>query len=62
VGIHHMGFVVDDLDESHAEIEKHGGKFHMAPTTAMAAETKYRDPDGVVFDIATAEHAWAGIS
>jgi len=62
VGLHHIGFVVDDLGATGAKIEGHGGSFHLAPTPEMAAETKYRDPNGVVFDIATPAHAWAGIS
>ena len=62
VGLHHIGFVVDDLEAIGSEIEKHGGTFHRAPTPEMAAETKYRDPNGVVFDISKPDHAWAGIS
>ena len=62
VGIHHIGFVVDDLDAADAAIVTNGGRFHMAPTVAMQAETKYRDPNGVVFDIATPDHAWKGIA
>jgi predicted enzyme related to lactoylglutathione lyase len=62
VGIHHMGFVVDDLDATGEKITRNGGRFHMAPTPEMAAETKYRDPNGIVFDISNPHHAWKGIS
>ena len=62
VGLHHIGFVVEDLEAAGTDIEKHGGSFHRAPTQEMAAETKYRDPNGVVFDISKPDHAWAGIS
>ena len=42
-------------------LEKNGGKYHPGPTGAGApqnAEVKFRDPDGVVFDIST--HGWDG--
>lgn len=60
VGLHHIGFVVDDLDAADQAIKDAGGRFHRAPTEEMRAETKYRDPDGVVFDISRPEHMWAG--
>ena len=62
VGLHHIGFVVEDIDGIGARIEQSGGAFHRAPTPEMAAETKYRDPNGVVFDVSNPGHAWAGIS
>lgn len=62
VGLHHIGFVVDDIEAAGERIEKLGGSFHRAPTQEMAAETKYRDPNGVVFDISNPNHAWTGIS
>ena len=62
VGLHHIGFVVDDVDATGTKIEKLGGSFHRAPTIEMAAEIKYRDPNGVVFDISNPDHGWAGIS
>lgn len=62
-GLHHMGFVVDDIGESSEAIEENGGKYHMRlPDSAEGAtEIKFRDPNGVVFDIVTkdyAERAW----
>jgi len=61
VGVHHFGFWVDDEAEAIADVESHGGKYHPGPTGAGApqnAEVKFRDPDGVVFDIST--HGWDG--
>jgi methylmalonyl-CoA/ethylmalonyl-CoA epimerase len=64
-GIHHFGFVVDDLDAADAVIAKNGGQYHMGMPGAKAAamERKYRDPNGVVFDIVEqgyASRAWFG--
>ena len=61
VGVHHFGFWVDDEGEAISDVENHGGKHHPGPTGAGApqnAEVKFRDPDGVVFDIST--HGWDG--
>ena len=61
VGVHHFGFWVDDEDEAISDVEIHGGRHHPGPTGAGApqnAEVKFRDPDGVVFDIST--HGWDG--
>lgn len=54
VGIHHLGFWVDDLTEAEAKIDKAGGKYFMgrpetdAPTTFY--EMKFRDPNGIIID------------
>ena len=61
VGVHHFGFVVDDIAETGKEIEKNGGRYHPIDTNQMATETKYRDPDGIVFDITGPAHLWAGV-
>lgn len=58
-GLHHFGFVVDDKDETGRRIEAAGGKFFMQLPDGypgVDAETKYKDPNGIVFDIA--EHDW----
>jgi predicted enzyme related to lactoylglutathione lyase len=57
-GLHHMGFVVDDLEETRRRIEASGGKFFMVLPTypGVDAETKFKDVNGVVFDCA--EHDW----
>jgi methylmalonyl-CoA/ethylmalonyl-CoA epimerase len=61
IGVHHFGFVVDDIDKTGKEIEKNGGRYHPIDTNQMATETKYRDPDGIVFDITGPAHLWAGV-
>jgi len=58
-GLHHMGFVVEDIEESSKRIEDNGGRYHMRlPNTPEgASEIKFRDPNGVVFDIVTTDYA-----
>lgn len=57
-GLHHMGFVVDDLEEATKKIEDAGGAFFrkLPAYPGVDAETKFKDPNGVVFDVA--EHPW----
>jgi predicted enzyme related to lactoylglutathione lyase len=58
-GLHHMGFVVDDLEAQAKTIEKNGGRYHMRLPNSPegATEVKFRDPNGVVFDIVTPLYA-----
>ncbi|TMR01095.1 VOC family protein [Actinomadura soli] len=61
VGVHHFGFWCDDLDEQGKLIEANGGRFFMDLPLAKDSlyyEAKYRDPDGVIFDIS--ENGWVG--
>lgn len=61
VGTHHFGFWVDDLDEQGKKIKANGGKFFMelpAEKESLYYEAKYRDPDGVIFDISAS--GWVG--
>ena len=60
VGLHHFGIWMDDIDAMTQEIEAHGGKFHQGPTghAPANAEYKFRDPNGIVFDISA--HGWGG--
>src|SRR5689334_10050860 len=54
VGTHHFGFWVDDLDAQRKTIESHGGTFFLDlphDKASLYYEMKFRDPDGVVFDI-----------
>ena len=54
VGTHHFGFKVDDPEAARKQIEAHGGKFFMdlpALKDTLYYEEKYRDPEGVIFDI-----------
>ena len=59
-GLHHIGFVVDDVDASGEHVTRCGASFHKAPTPEMQAETKYRGPDGVIFDLSSPDHRWPG--
>lgn len=61
VGIHHMGFIVEDLESASAAILQHGGTFHreLKGGGGVDFERKFRDPDGVVFDIS--HRGWVGI-
>ena len=58
-GLHHMGFVVEDIEAMQQPIENNGGQYHMRlPNTPDgASEIKFRDPNGVVFDIVTTQYA-----
>jgi len=60
VGAHHFGFQVDDLMETQKRIEKHGGKFFfdLGDERHGNFERKFKDPDGVIFDIS--KHGWQG--
>jgi hypothetical protein len=57
-GLHHFGFVVDSEAETEQEIKKHGGEFFMQlpKYPGVDAEKKFKDLDGIVFDIS--EHGW----
>ncbi|MBL25023.1 MAG: glyoxalase [Rhodospirillaceae bacterium] len=58
-GLHHIGFVVDDMNEASDTIEAEGGRYHMPipsrPDSLL--EVKFRDPNGVVFDVVTEGYA-----
>ena len=60
VGIHHIGFWVDDVNKTRAVIEAEGGRYWMGETVEGGGfyEVKYRDPNGVVVDIT--ENGWGG--
>ena len=61
VGIHHFGVLIDDLPAYIEKLEAMGAPCFMKPDASMADvffETKFRGPDGVVFDCS--EHPWAG--
>ena len=64
-GLHHMGFVVDDVYGMQRVIEGNGGRYHMQVRGGQAGsgERKFRDPNGVVFDIVDeryAKYSWEG--
>jgi catechol 2,3-dioxygenase-like lactoylglutathione lyase family enzyme len=59
-GTHHFGFRVADLAASQAQIEALGGQycFDLGDPEGMNFERKFRDPEGVIFDIS--EKGWYG--
>lgn len=65
-GLHHIGFIVDDMAAYQEKIEANGGSYHMRlPGATEKTEIKFRDPNGVVFDIvseAYGEKAWGSRS
>ena len=54
-GLHHMGFVVDNLESAEKKIESAGGKYLMGRPTEEEPNTfyemKFRDPQGVIVDV-----------
>jgi predicted enzyme related to lactoylglutathione lyase len=60
VGANHFGFQVDDLAETQRRIEAAGGTFFfdLGDQREGNFERKFKDPDGVVFDIS--QHGWIG--
>lgn len=59
VGAHHFGFQVDDAEATKRRIGACGGEFFMdLPDLkdTLYYEEKYRDPEGVIFDIS--EKGW----
>ena len=57
-GLHHFGFVVKDKAATTRKIEEAGGEFFMElpEYPGVDAETKFKDVNGVVFDVS--EHNW----
>ena len=60
VGAHHFGFQVDDLADAQSRIERAGGKFFfdLGDERHGNFERKFKDPDGVIFDIS--QRGWIG--
>lgn len=65
VGLHHIGFWVDDPHEARRRIEAAGGQHWMgevpgddAAASNLFYEVKFHDPNGVVVDISG--HGWGG--
>ena len=60
VGANHFGFQVDDLADTQRRIEEAGGTFFfdLGDERHGNFERKFKDPDGVVFDISA--HGWVG--
>ena len=55
VGLHHIGLWVEDLNQAEKQVEDASGKYLMGRPDRDALdkfyEEKYRDPNGVIFDI-----------
>ena len=60
LGVAHFGMWVDDLDVSEKKVVDAGGKYLGGRPTSPNSfyEAKYRNPDGVVFDLT--HRGWAG--
>ena len=61
VGAHHFGFQVDDLEDTQQRIEANGGTFFFDLGNDAQKENferKFKDPDGVIFDIS--QKGWVG--
>jgi catechol 2,3-dioxygenase-like lactoylglutathione lyase family enzyme len=63
VGAHHFGFQVDDIAATQKRIEAAGGKFFFDLGDDQEKENferKFKDPDGIIFDIS--HKGWMGAS
>jgi catechol 2,3-dioxygenase-like lactoylglutathione lyase family enzyme len=59
-GLHHLGFLIDDMEAVAATVEANGGVYSgeiLDAGRGPMTERKYRDPNGHMFDITTAQHA-----
>ena len=62
-GLHHFGVWVDDVAETRSRVEAAGGTYYMGEVPVKSNifyEVKFRDPNGVVFDITA--NGWGGAS
>jgi lactoylglutathione lyase len=59
-GIYHFGMWVDDLDAAEKKVIAAGGEYLAGRPTSPNSfyEAKYRDPNGIVFDLT--HSGWAG--
>jgi methylmalonyl-CoA/ethylmalonyl-CoA epimerase len=63
VGMHHFGIQVEDLEEAGGRIEANGGTFFLdlpEMKDTLYYEQKWRDPNGIIFDIS--HQGWVGTS
>jgi catechol 2,3-dioxygenase-like lactoylglutathione lyase family enzyme len=63
VGIHHLGFWVDDVAKSRKSIEASGGEYWMGEVPSDVDnntfyEVKFHDPNGIVVDVSA--NGWGG--
>lgn len=59
-GLYHFGMWVDDLDAAEKKVIEAGGQYLAGRPTSPNSfyEAKYKDPNGVVFDLT--HNGWAG--
>lgn len=60
IGMHHLGFLVDDVPAAGQAVEAAGGTYHgqiLNVGAGQKSERKYRDPNGVVIDVTSPAHA-----
>ncbi|MDH3739095.1 MAG: VOC family protein [Alphaproteobacteria bacterium] len=57
-GVHHFGFLVDDVDDTTSRIKDAGGTYLSGDVSQTGGfyEIKFRDPNGVIVDIT--ENGW----
>ncbi|MFN8525246.1 MAG: VOC family protein [Chloroflexota bacterium] len=61
IGIHHIGFWVEDVEEARRKLSQAGAQYRSDLEPAgpgSGVEEKYRGPDNVMIDISG--HGWAG--
>jgi len=59
-GLHHLGFLVDDVDRETEKVEAVGAVRHGAIINSekgTESERKFRDPNGQVFDLTSPSYA-----
>ncbi len=59
-GLHHIGFLIDDMKSVAQKVEANGATFHggiLGTGSGLETERKYSDPNGVNFDITMPEYA-----
>jgi catechol-2,3-dioxygenase len=59
-GLHHLGFLIDDMEAVAATVEANGAVYSgeiLGVGRGPMTERKYLDPNGQMFDITTAQHA-----
>ena len=59
-GLHHLGFLVEDVDRETEKVEAVGARRHGAIINAEAgteSERKFLDPNGQVFDLTSPKYA-----
>lgn len=59
-GLHHLGFLVDDMESQSAKVEANGAVRHggiINTESGTETERKFRDPNGQIFDLTRPEYA-----